>query len=138
MKAILWKEFRENAKWGALGLVGMLVAVVFVLASEYWSNYWRSAASIGEISVLFLFASSGICLALGLLQTALESRRDQWAFLMHRGVSSTHIFLGKTIVGLTIYAVVMFVPLLLVAVCYEWWSPEHFPFDWRILKPLVL
>ena len=49
---------------------------------------------------------------LGWLQVHNERRPDLWAFLIHRPMTRTGIFLGKVIAGLGLYALVVGLPLL--------------------------
>jgi len=78
-----------------------------------------------------------VAAALGFLQSVLEVRRDQWAFLMHRGVSSTGIFLAKAGAGLAFYAVVTLASALLAALWITSGGIDRFPFSWYHTLPTV-
>src|SRR5262249_48520780 len=109
MNAIFRKELRQIAPWRAAMLVAAVSIAVGVLVSEFDGNRDEGILT-QEMLIMIMFASVGAALILGLLQTWLEVRRDQWAFLMHRGVSATHIFIGKSAAAMAAYAVVTLVP----------------------------
>ena len=75
---------------------------------------------------------------LGWLQSRNEAHRDLWAFLIHRPVTRTEIFWGKTIAGLCLYALGRG-----IAFGRFWWrwcgSPGHVaaPFEWAMVLPLL-
>lgn len=117
MRALLWKELRENLKWAALLFIGSSVATGIGLRSSGYSERmyfteqpWRltDAAFLGA----FAFSAVVSALVLGFLQTALESRGDRWALLVHRPLTRTTIFFSKAAVGLGFYGIVVGVPLI--------------------------
>jgi len=96
MKQLLWKELRENLKWGLLGF--LFVYFTFTYAYTQNSFYFESDVSLYFYSMMAAFLS----FALGLVQIFSESTPDRWAFLMHRPVSSKQIALSKIYVGVTL------------------------------------
>ena len=74
---------------------------------------------------------------LGWLQIFNERRPDLWAFLLHRPMTRTEIFLGKTLAGLGLYAVVVGVPLLVFIGWARWPGHVAAPFELRMLRPLA-
>jgi hypothetical protein len=138
MKALIFKEWRENAKVAVLGLViyALLLVVQYrqyvagplplrqPLASEnlLWSTVWFCG----------IFGA-----VLGWLQIHNERRPDLWAFLLHRPMTRTDIFLGKTLAGLGLYAAVVCVPLAVFTVWALWPGHVAAPFEVRILRPLA-
>src|SRR5205085_11539237 len=74
---------------------------------------------------------------LGWMQIFHERHRDLQAFLLHRPVTRTQIFLGKSLAGLALYLLTTSVPLL----CMVAWVrfPGHLatPFEWRMAIPSV-
>ncbi|MCH8966996.1 MAG: hypothetical protein IID43_04915, partial [Planctomycetes bacterium] len=84
MKAMIWKEIRENLKWAVLGMLGIAIAIVYSRSRSGWYSYWEGDASLCSANFLMImtFGSAAAGVALGLLQTLRESRRDQWAFLI--------------------------------------------------------
>lgn len=134
MKAMIWKELRENVKWAVLGGAALTLAMVWVLHSR--SRQGAPAQTIlgGEFLIITTFGFAALGAALGFLQMFGESRRDHWAFLLHRPISRSRIFFGKVIAGLSIYVAATGLPLLTMA---KWAStPGQFaaPFDWGMAQ----
>ena len=134
MRAIVWKDLRENARWAFVALVAALSAVVIWLVDVH-DSYGYETLLDGEVLVCFLFGAPFVALALGLLQSGFDARRDAWAFLVHRAVSPTRIFLGKALVGTLLYALVTLVPLV---VCFADAASRGItaePYHWRLVVP---
>lgn len=114
MKAILWKEFRELAKWAALGLVGLLVAELYALLSL--SGEANSIRDITLASTIFttmsFFGCAAIGVGLGLLQMLPERSRDRWATLLHRPLDPRLILGAKLIAGTILYLAATVIPLI--------------------------
>ena len=136
MKALLWKELRQIAPWGALMLAAMSAVTLGSLYSEWyrydlthlWSQVW----------VMIVFGASGAAFALGVLQTVLEVRRDQWAFLIHRGLSPTQIFLAKAGAGLSVYAVIAVAPAIIGVAWCLWNGVDQSTLTWYHALPLLI
>ena len=135
MKALFWKEIRENLMWALLAAACVAGALFYGLRSDpdrmsYGNNLWMGMLSPQELLVS-TFGFPLIGAAFGFLQILTELRRDQWAFLVHRPVTRSQIFWGKAIPGLTLYLLATIPPFLLVA----WWVSQPgsipAPFDWR-------
>ncbi len=109
MKALVLKEFRENLKLAALGLV--IYTVLLVRAVSWVYRRRRAACRNRWLDWDLMWSTAWFCgifgAVLGWLQIHNERRPDLWAFLMHRPVTRTEIFLGKTLAGLGLYAVVV-------------------------------
>jgi hypothetical protein len=131
MKAILWKEFRENLKWGVL----LLLASAFVIIALQIVEPDQIVLFSGEYLIQTTFGFAAGALALGLLQTVFEGSRDRWAFLMHRGVSPERILAAKAIVGLTYIVAAAAIPLIGMT----WWCshPGNVPAPFHSVAPLV-
>jgi hypothetical protein len=138
MKTILWKELRENLKWALLGMLGLAAAMAWALSeSDGRNDYYEVRLSL--LSRPFQMATMLGCPLvaglLGLMQILPERRRDQWALLIHRPMTRTHIFWGKVIAGVGLYLLATLVPLAGAA----FWVliPGHVavPFDWRMTQP---
>ena len=134
MRAIIWKEVRENAKWAALGMLGLAAAMTFALATRAPRDvlsvgHWISCPRFYLVTV---FGSALIGSGLGLLQVVMESRREQWAFLLHRPVSRSSLFFGKVTAGLALYLPAVSIPFAGAVVWAA--TPGHVPapFDWRM------
>jgi len=138
MTAIIWKEIRENLKWAVLWLVvvGLFAAVtVQKQESQNWQGFESVCAPMFLAVMTFGSAAGG--LLLGLLQSLLEARRGQWAFLVHRPLPRSQIFLAKALGGLALYVPAMGIPLLGAALWAA--TPGHIPapFDWRMILPSI-
>jgi hypothetical protein len=126
MKALIWKEFRENLKWAVLppllifGSMGMFGA--FMLLDK------------GPLFLVSLFAAvSGA--GLGFLQVFFESSGDKRSLLLHRPLSASQIFLGKVVAGLSLYLLALglsFAGAVALAA-----TPGHVavPFSWPMALP---
>jgi hypothetical protein len=130
MKALIYKEFRENLK--------LAVPVFLLLAMICWFAAWdgRDNALLGDESLrIFSIGCALFGAALGWSQIHNERPRDLWAFLVHRPVTRTEIFFAKIIVGLLIYFLAVSLPLLGYLI---WISiPGHLgaPFEWGTALP---
>jgi hypothetical protein len=151
MKALIQKELRENVKLAVLGLlifvlmlglayrdfleemkVVMLGSTIVNLRGELLQPV---IAPLLSLETGFFCAIFGA--VLGWFQIHNERHRDLWAFLIHRPITRTGIFLGKIIGGLVLYVLVAGLPL----VCFVGWAlvPGHVaaPFEWAMLQPIA-
>jgi hypothetical protein len=140
MKAMLWKEFRENIKWALLAMIGLGLAEFYGMTKR--DQYYLSPDDAGTLcKSSFLMATTFGCavvgLVLGLVQILPEQRRDQWAALIHRPVERAVIFRGKAIAGFLLYLLAT-VPPFLACVWYVA-TPGHFasPFVPKMVYPGV-
>jgi ABC-type transport system involved in multi-copper enzyme maturation permease subunit len=120
MKMMLWKELRENAKWGLLALLALAAAELYTLAAprqQYSEDYNNLTICSPAFLLTTAFGCSAIGVALALVQILPELRRDQWAALLHRPVPRGTIFFGKAIAGLLLYAAAT-VPPFFICVAY--------------------
>lgn len=136
MKSLLWKELRQLAPWSALMLLATAAIMIGVLVSEF--DGYRTRVLVDEAFAAVVFVSGAAAILLGFLQTVLEVRRDQWAFLVHRGLSATQIFLAKVVAGLAAYAAITLVPVVIAAIWCGWGGVERFPFSWHQLRPMLV
>src|ERR1035441_4408829 len=65
--------------------------------------------------------------AVGWLQTRNEAHRDLWAFLIHRPITRTEIFWGKTLAGLCLYLFGAGLPLVVLVAVVR--TPGHVAAD---------
>jgi hypothetical protein len=127
MKALIWKECRENLKWAMLPmlLVGAIKALHPVPPSLMDYEFLQFLS--------FVAAVSGA--TLGFLQIFFESQGDRRAFLLHRPISRSLIFLGKAIAGVGLYLLALGIPFA----CAVGWAaiPGHVaaPFCWAMTLP---
>lgn len=126
MKSLLWKEFRENAKWAAFPLLlfGGILAV-----------YGPRPCLDGQFLMLVSAVAALFGGVLGFLQVSGESQGDRRALLLHRPLSASRIFLSKALVGTAIYLAALGLPLVANVV----WSmiPGNIaePFRWHNVLP---
>jgi hypothetical protein len=128
MKAMIWKELRENARWALLAGFALLVAEIYALTMERGaaSSSWMSITLCGETFLMVsAFGCSAVGAVLGALQILPELRRDQWASLLHRPIPLEEILGGKMVAGLLLYAAAVCIPLL-ASIVYVIW-PGAFP-----------
>ncbi len=112
MRTLLWKEFRENWKWGVLLL---LASALWHVASQYEYRNRMALFSADYVAISAMGFSIG-GLLLGLMQTVFEAQRDRWAYLRHRAIAPERILFAKGIVGLSLYFAAVLIPLLSLAI----------------------
>ena len=136
MKTLVLKEIRENVRLAVLGLViyGLLLLVLY---RGYVLSPGNMSHPLGDQNLVL--SSAWFCgifgAVLGWLQIHNERRPDLWAFLMHRPVTRTTLFLGKVTGGLLLYGAVVGLPLSLFAVWALWPGQVAAPFEWRMFRP---
>lgn len=148
MKALLQKEFREALKLGVLGLIIFTLHLLLICARYH---EWIKGIALGDTreqrmlqplwgSDLWLpvgFFCAIFAAVLGWKQMFNERHRELWGFLIHRPVTPTRIFLAKVLAGLSVYLVVVGLPLM----GYLSWAltPGNVaaPFEWPMLLPLL-
>jgi hypothetical protein len=138
MSAIIWKEIRENLKWGVLLMLVVAAAMARVLYPM--SNLvWGAPFSLldGRFRDITMYGTGIGAALLGLLQTVPELLQNQWAFLIHRPLARRRLFLGKVIAGLGLYAAGILLPLSGAAIWVA--TPGHIaaPFHWQMLLPAL-
>ncbi len=140
-KATLWKEWRENLRWGVLALLAIAIALAYtVSATNPFSSSGQNDKCAAVWNAAYLVMTFGcplIAAALGFAQVMPELRRDQWAFLVHRPLPWSVIFGGKAIVGISLSIAAAGLPFL----AFVFWTATPgtvpAPFDWRLALPGV-
>lgn len=137
MRAIIWKELRENLKWAVLAMIGLGVAEFYGLFYvDSQTQYSESGLPLCKAT--FLMATSFGCalvgFLLGFLQILPEQRRDQWAALIHRPVSRAIIFRGKVGAGVLLYLLATTVPFMGCV----WFTATPGHFEAPFLPPMIL
>jgi len=149
MKALIEKDLRENQKVAWLGLlIFSLLLLATYLSGIATLTHLVEGSGTGDFSALqpllspsLLAEAAYFCaifgVALGWLQSRNEAHRDLWAFLIHRPVTRTEIFRGKTIAGLCLYVFGAGLPLAVLLAAVRW--PGHIaaPFEWAMVLPLA-
>jgi hypothetical protein len=150
MKALIWKELRENLKVAAIGLLLFTVLTVgttrsyssllrdIILGNRHAQDDWSRMQPL--TSTPFLTETAWLCVLFGVLlgwmQIFNERNRDLRAFLIHRPTSPTRIFLAKAAAGLALYSLAAGLPLFGFVL---WaWLPGHVaaPFEWGMVRPV--
>jgi len=136
MKALFWKEWRENLKWGLLAMTAIAIAMVYALRQGNGSSdsSWAGLQNEQFLTVT-AFGFPVIALALGFLQILTELRRDQWAFLLHRPVTRLQVFWGKALPGTALYLLAGGLPLAASAFWLSLPGSIAAPFDIRQILP---
>jgi hypothetical protein len=126
MKALIWKECRENLKWtvlpavlilGPMGLFGP----ASLMAMGYLFHVSLVAAVFGAV--------------LGFLQVFPESHGDKRSLLLHRPLSRSQIFLGKAIAGGGLYLLALGIPLACAVALAATPGNVPEPFGWPMMLP---
>lgn len=145
MRALAFKELREVAGIAAVALGGYLALVVSLMGAKVfrWVPGMPEGTngvpfSGGEFTGVFTWVSMAFAVALGFRQSAWESARGTFLFLLHRPLSRRAIFLTKLAVGSGTLLLGASLPIVL----YAWWAaiPGHHPspFAWSMANPAWL
>ena len=139
MKALAFKELRELLGIAAAALAGYLTLLVSLMGSKVFE--WVPGMPYGTeevpfvsggFLVFFALVSVVFATALGFRQSAWESGRGTFLFLLHRPMSRRAIFLTKLAVGAGLLLLGASLPIVL----YAWWAafPGHHPspFTWSM------
>lgn len=131
MNALLRKEIRDAVRWLPLGVVLLGILLAYTcriieatqLSSQLFMATWFSTLLYG------LFLS---------LVTFLPDERDAArAFLIQRGVFPEQIFRTRILVGLAVYGLGMFIPLVVLAAYLAAIGPDRYPVSaWQVLPSL--
>lgn len=114
MRALLWKEARENTRWLPIGLI--------VVAAICWYVHPMKPANVeyfqlGKLLTIYLgIALPLLAFALGLIQSYRDLQPAARAYLDHREVKPSQIALSKLLIGFAIYASAVMVPISLLAI----------------------
>jgi hypothetical protein len=143
MKALARKELRELLGITAAALGCYLALVVNLMGAMIFNWVPGMPAGTREVPFtgigfvgFFLLISIGFAAALGLRQSAVESARGTFLFLLHRPVRRAAIFLTKLATGTAVLVGCASVPI----VAYGTWAamPGHHPspFEWSMTVPV--
>jgi len=130
------KELRETA-W--IALVGLVAHLAFVANCAGYAvvPFWPNRTYGGAIPFLndsfltsFCFVSIALAVGLGLRQTAVESGRGTWLFLLHRPVSMRRVLAVKLAVGAGLYLICGLIAILSYAAWAKLPGRHASPFLW--------
>lgn len=146
MKALIWKELREQRVLGILAFIVFteLMRVTFQNADIDAERllYGESnpiqrvqpllAENFRNYLCIFCAAFAGV---LGWMQIYQERHRDLWAFMIHRPIPPTTVFWAKVIAGMILYICAAGLPLLALVLWVQ--VPGHVaaPFEWGMVLP---
>jgi len=111
MRTLIWKELRENARYLPIGML--------VIAGVCWivhpSDSSRNTLLASELVSQFAIVAPLLAFALGVVQSYRDLQDAPTAYLNHRGITASDVFLSKVISGFAIYATAIIVPVLVLA-----------------------
>src|SRR4051794_2873111 len=112
-RAMVWKVFREGLRYALLGLALMAAGIGYAFWQSQTGRSARGTPGIvsQEFQTLTVVGCPVIGFAIGLLVILPESRRDRWAFLAHRPMSRSSIFIAKLAGALALYCLATGFPL---------------------------
>jgi hypothetical protein len=137
MRTLIRKELRENFK---VALIGFAL-FAFILFENYRNCAGFTVPLLdgraGPVTPMTGFLCAIFGAILGWLQIHNERHRDLWAFLVHRPLSRSKIFLAKTVAGFCLYTLGAGLPLLGLIILTA--MPGHFaaPFEWVMVLPVL-
>lgn len=142
MRALAYKELREVSGIAAIALACYLAlafnamgAMVFDWVPVMPSGTTEVPFTGGGFTTFFTFVSVVFAAALGFRQSAWESSRGTFLFLLHRPLRRETIFLVKLAMGAGALLVCASLPIVL----YGAWAavPGHHasPFEWSMTGP---
>lgn len=134
MRAIIFKELRENAIW--LVLLGLAVMIALAFGANASIHCGMSIAG-NEFQTATIVSFSIAGAIVGLLQILQDQKNSRAAFIEHRPISLTKAFAAKVIAGLVIYFIAVGVPLLMLILYVRDGGKVNQPFDWRMTLPSV-
>jgi hypothetical protein len=126
MKSLIWKELHENVKWIALPTV-----VIVGLMALFGTLPLMDEGFLFFVSLVAAVFGA----ALGFVQIFFESSGDKRSLLLHRPLSRSRIFLGKTIAGIGLYLLALGIPFALVVGLAATSGHVAEPFLWPMTLP---
>ncbi len=134
MKPLLWKELRENVRWLPVGLI--VVSIACWIAVPDLNNPSGLLASV--LLTQLAIVTPLLAFALGVVQAYRDLQAGPAAYLNHRGVTASQIFLAKTISGFVFYAVSVIVPLTVMAAWVGYEGMTRYPMRPAQLTPALV
>jgi len=142
LKAMVFKELRETLWIAGVALILFLYVVTDLTgfhAVPFFVFASRQSQALPFVHdgfvTSFAWVAVPFALALGFVQTAVESARGTWLFLLHRPVPRGQVLAVKLLVGGGLYLVCAGLPILI----YAWWAAtpgaHNGPFRWSMTLP---
>jgi len=135
LKALMLKELRETAWIALVGLVAHLAIVANCAGYNIFLPFLQTVRSdfpfyYDGFVDSFCKVSIALAVALGLRQTAFESRASTWLFLLHRPASVRRVLAAKLAVGGGLYLICGLIPILSYAAWAAIPGKHPSPFFW--------
>ena len=126
MKALIWKEWRENFKWAAVPSILILCPMIL-----FGVPMLLEPAYLAYVSLVAGLSGA----LLGFLQVFSEAGGDKRSLLLHRPLSPSRIFLGKVVAGVSLYLLALLTPTAIAVGLAA--TPGHVaaPFESRMALP---
>jgi hypothetical protein len=127
MKALIWKELRENIKW--IPLPGLVILLVFLID--------KPDEPMPDLMDTYFFSLTAVVFgaALGFVQVVFEAHGDKRSLLLHRPLSPSRIFLAKALTGVGLYVLALGVPFAYLENWYATPGNMPAPYHWRTGLP---
>jgi hypothetical protein len=142
MMALMRKELREvfGIAAAALGCYLALVVSLMGTMAFYWvPGMPRGPEDVpftsGDFMSVFTVISVVFAAALGFRQSAWESSRGTYLFLLHRPMRRATIFLTKLATGIAVFLFCSSVPIVLYAAWASMPGRHAGPFEWSMTDP---
>ena len=142
MKALAWKELRETLGVVAAALAAYLMLVASLMGARVFDwfpglpNGTNEIPFVGsEFTAFFTIVSVLFAVALGFRQSAWESARGTYLFLLHRPVRREAIFLLKLATGVGAFIVCASLPIVLYGLWADKPGRHASPFEWSMTQP---
>lgn len=128
MNALLRKEIRDAVRWLPIGIVLLGILLTYVcrstdapqLSSQLFTVTWFSTMLYGLFLSLVTFLP--------------DEREAARAFLIQRAIAPNQIFRTRVLVGLVVYGLGMFIPLVVLAAYLAAIGPERLPVSpWQVM-----
>lgn len=145
IRALAAKELRETSLVVLVALVVYAYVVATGMGLTVLPGFYLPYLYADKLTIPFLgggfreslaMVSAGLAIALGLRQSAGESIRDTFVFLLHRPVRWHRLIAVKLLTGAALYLVCAALPILL----YAWWAATPVthasPFCWSMTLPI--
>jgi hypothetical protein len=136
--ALAWKELRESAGIGLLGLLALFAVAVGNMGMSPLPGLigprMQGQIPFQNDSFLFQFGfvSCVLAIALGLKQSIGDMSGDAQLFVLHRPVRRTRVYATKLMVGLATYMLLTAAAVLAYAIWAAVPGTHASPFDWKM------
>jgi hypothetical protein len=142
MKALAWKELREVFGITAIALASYMALAVNAMGTRVFDWVPGMPAGTREVpftgsdfTTFFTFISVVFAAALGFRQSAWESSRGTFLFLLHRPLRRETIFFVKLATGVGVLLVCASLPIVVYGAWANVPGNHASPFEWSMTEP---